>query len=72
MPVGAKIMAMVGVDSYVIDMEAAAFMRYNCIELSRWILLQWLSMQILQQCCLMQSDKVKLKWLADGQNLLQP
>ena len=33
MPVAAKIMAMVGVDSYVIKMEAAAFIRYNCIEL---------------------------------------
>jgi len=33
MPIGAKIISIVGIDSYVLRMEVAAYIRYNCIEM---------------------------------------
>ncbi len=33
MPIGAKIISIVGIDSYTIQMEVAAYVRYNCIEM---------------------------------------
>lgn len=33
MPIGAKIISIVGIDSYVLRMEVAAYIRFNCIEM---------------------------------------